>query len=244
MWHKECLVRLFFLNNAIGHELARAKREESESSYLDTDVDTIVKEMIEYVNNDGASDDTIQQAIESFWEAKDVNFYSLSGIKKKKYHEAESKATKELRDMTSVMLSKQVKEVLTFDSLYERAAEDEGDWRYDVDVERYAQEILRESNIDMYEMRGELNKHIREVVKAVKDKMKTERKKEYDTRLAVEKEKLPDIVDDAVQWARKAGLTRFTRADTSSYLAEKPLDLLPDIENLFYAKVNHKLRKK
>jgi hypothetical protein len=70
---------------------------------------------------------------------------------------------------------------------------------------------------------------------------------EYDSqkkkrRLTEEKEELPSLVSQCVDWARVNSLKRLTLADVDTFVMEKELDLLNEIKRAMYAMTNVKLK--
>jgi len=63
-------------------------------------------------------------------------------------------------------------------------------------------------------------------------------------RLEEEKEELPSLVSQCVDWARINGLKRLTLADIDTYIMEKDLDILNETKRALYAMANVKLKSK
>jgi hypothetical protein len=61
-------------------------------------------------------------------------------------------------------------------------------------------------------------------------------------RLSEEKEELPSLVSQCVDWARINSLKRLTLADVDTYILEKDLDILPETKRSLYAMANLKLK--
>jgi len=61
-------------------------------------------------------------------------------------------------------------------------------------------------------------------------------------RLAEEKEELPSLVSQCIDWARINSLKRLTLADVDAFIMEKELDLLNETERAMYAMANVKLK--
>lgn len=61
-------------------------------------------------------------------------------------------------------------------------------------------------------------------------------------RLTEEKEELPSIVNQCVDWARINSLKRLTLADIDTFIMEKELDLLNETKRAMYAMANVKLK--
>ena len=63
-------------------------------------------------------------------------------------------------------------------------------------------------------------------------------------RLKKEKEELPSLVSQCVDWARANGLKKLTLADTDAFIVERNLDLLYETKRALYAMTNVKLKSK
>jgi len=63
-------------------------------------------------------------------------------------------------------------------------------------------------------------------------------------RLQEEKEELPSLVSQCVDWARLNGLNRITVADADTYIMEKNIDILYETKRALYAMANVKLKSK
>jgi hypothetical protein len=61
-------------------------------------------------------------------------------------------------------------------------------------------------------------------------------------RLGREKEELPSLVSQCVDWARLKGLRRLTLADVDTYALEKDLDIVKETKRSLYAIANLKLK--
>lgn len=61
-------------------------------------------------------------------------------------------------------------------------------------------------------------------------------------RLAEEKEELPSLVSQRVDWARLNSLKRLTLADVDTFILEKELDLLNETKRAVYTMGNVKLK--
>jgi len=61
-------------------------------------------------------------------------------------------------------------------------------------------------------------------------------------RLTEEKEELPSIVSQCVDWARINGLKRVTLSDVDTFIMEKELDVLYETKRAMYAMANMKLK--
>jgi hypothetical protein len=71
-------------------------------------------------------------------------------------------------------------------------------------------------------------------------KEETQKKK----RLMEEKEELPSLVSQIIDWARINGLKRVTLSDIDTYILEKDLDILYETKRALYAMANLKLKSK
>jgi hypothetical protein len=61
-------------------------------------------------------------------------------------------------------------------------------------------------------------------------------------RFVKEKEELPSLVSQCVDWARINGLKRLTHADVDTYILEKELDILQETKRAIYSMSNLKLK--
>jgi len=61
-------------------------------------------------------------------------------------------------------------------------------------------------------------------------------------RLEKEKDELPSLVSQSVDWARIKGMKRLTLADVDSYAMEKDLDILKETKRALYSMANLKLK--
>jgi len=63
-------------------------------------------------------------------------------------------------------------------------------------------------------------------------------------RLKKEKEELPSLVSQCIDWARTNGLKRLTLADIDAYIMERNLDILRETRRALYAMANVQLKSK
>ena len=61
-------------------------------------------------------------------------------------------------------------------------------------------------------------------------------------RLMEEKEEIPSLVSQVIDWARINGLKRLTLSDVDTYILEKDLDILYETKRALYAMANLKLK--
>ncbi|MCQ5373719.1 MAG: hypothetical protein NO515_01650 [Candidatus Methanomethylicia archaeon] len=71
-----------------------------------------------------------------------------------------------------------------------------------------------------------------------------ESESERKRKLQEQKDELPSLVSQCVDWARANGLKRITLADLDTFLLEKDIDLLHEIKRTLYSMVNLKLKTK
>lgn len=76
----------------------------------------------------------------------------------------------------------------------------------------------------------------REILKEVETQKKE--------RLEKEKEELPSLVSQCIDWARTNGLKRLTLGDIDAYIMERNLDILKKTRRALYAMANVKLKSK
>jgi hypothetical protein len=60
---------------------------------------------------------------------------------------------------------------------------------------------------------------------------------------AEEKEKLPDLIDECIDWCKDNGLKKVTKTNVKAFLAEKEANLSRNSEDILYQKVNFKLKE-
>jgi hypothetical protein len=63
-------------------------------------------------------------------------------------------------------------------------------------------------------------------------------------RLMEEKEEIPSLVSQVIDWARINGLKRLTLSDVDTYILEKDLDILYETKRALYAMANLKLKSR
>jgi len=63
-------------------------------------------------------------------------------------------------------------------------------------------------------------------------------------RFKKEKEELPSLVSQCIDWARTNGLKRLTLADVDAYIMERDLDILKETRRALYVTVNIRLKSK
>lgn len=63
-------------------------------------------------------------------------------------------------------------------------------------------------------------------------------------RLEKEKEELPSLVSQCIEWARANDLKKLTVADTEAFIVERNLDLLNETKRALYAMANVKLKSR
>jgi hypothetical protein len=71
-----------------------------------------------------------------------------------------------------------------------------------------------------------------------------ESESERKRKLQEQKDELPSLVSQCVDWARANGLKKITFADLDTFLLEKDIDLLHEIKRTLYSMVNLKLKTK
>lgn len=72
----------------------------------------------------------------------------------------------------------------------------------------------------------------------IKRKAEAERKR----KLKEEKDEIPSLVGQCVDWAKDNSLKKVTLADVDSFLFEKDLELMPETKRILYAMANVKLK--
>lgn len=64
------------------------------------------------------------------------------------------------------------------------------------------------------------------------------------TQIEKEKQSLPPLINECVEWAKRFDLRRVTKSDIGAFLAEKNVELTTHSTNLLYAKANLLLKSK
>jgi hypothetical protein len=59
---------------------------------------------------------------------------------------------------------------------------------------------------------------------------------------AEEKDKLPDLIDECIEWCKENGLKKLIKANVKAFLAEKEMTLSRNGEDILYQKANFKLK--
>jgi len=96
-------------------------------------------------------------------------------------------------------------------------------------IEKFLMPTEIEMKIDKAELMAE-----REMLR----KEETQKKE----RLGKEKEELPSLVSQCVDWARLKGLRRLTLADVDTYVLEKDLDIVKETKRALYSMANLRLK--
>jgi len=99
-----------------------------------------------------------------------------------------------------------------------------------MDVQRF----LREQELDV----------LRETERDIYDKAQIRLEEKNKEKIIIEREELPSLVDQCVDWARVNGLKSVTKADIQTFLLEKKLDIMKETQNSLYAITNTKLKIK
>ncbi len=63
-------------------------------------------------------------------------------------------------------------------------------------------------------------------------------------RIMEEKEKMPKLIDECIQWAEENNLKKLTKAQMTVFLDEKDCSLTWTNDDILYTKVNFKLKSK
>ena len=69
-----------------------------------------------------------------------------------------------------------------------------------------------------------------------------EKEEKQRARLAYEKEELPSLVGQCIDWARVNGLNKITLSDVDTFVMEKELDILYETKRALYSMANLKLK--
>ncbi|MEM4214479.1 MAG: hypothetical protein QXZ28_04755 [Candidatus Methanomethylicaceae archaeon] len=141
------------------------------------------------------------------------------------------------------------------------------DWLAEATPEELAEEIVdfvkKEFNEDTYILNGTLieyfwkNKGIFKFSLPPEDQLKVEkaeylalkkleknRQEEYNRRLREEKEELPSLIGQCIDWAKEHNLNRVRLSDVDSFLLEKNIELLPETRRALYSMVNVRIKDK
>ncbi|MFA5015369.1 MAG: hypothetical protein WC549_07505 [Actinomycetota bacterium] len=62
-------------------------------------------------------------------------------------------------------------------------------------------------------------------------------------RFQKEKESLPKLIEECVQWVKQNGFKKVTQSDISTFLLEKNIDILKETKTMLYSKVNLLLKE-
>jgi len=76
------------------------------------------------------------------------------------------------------------------------------------------------------------------------EKLRKEEERVKKEQLGKEKEELPSLVSQCVDWAKNNGLARLTVADVDTYLIEKDLEILQETKRALYAMANVRMKSK
>jgi hypothetical protein len=96
--------------------------------------------------------------------------------------------------------------------------------------------------VESYLMPPQIQVKIQKAEFLAEKEMRREEETQRKERLAKEKEELPTLVSQCVDYARINGLKKLTRADVDTYILEKDLDILQETERAIYAMANFKLK--
>jgi len=99
-----------------------------------------------------------------------------------------------------------------------------------MDVQRF----LRENDLDL----------LRETERDIFDQAQLRMEDKNKEKIMIEREELPSLVDQCVDWARVNGLRSVTKADIETYLLENNLDIMKETQRSLYAMTNTKLKIK
>jgi hypothetical protein len=99
-----------------------------------------------------------------------------------------------------------------------------------MDVQRF----LRENDLDL----------LRVTERDIFDQAQIRMEEKNKEKIMLEREELPSLVDQCVDWARVNGLRSVTKADIETYLLENNLDIMKETQRSLYAMTNTKLKIK
>lgn len=85
---------------------------------------------------------------------------------------------------------------------------------------------------------------LRDTERDIYDKAQLKMESRHEERMLQERQEVPSLVDQCMDWARANSLSRLTKSDCESFLIEYDLDVLKETKDRLYAIANTKLKAK
>lgn len=247
MWQADsCLIVKFFSGGlGEGPESEGEESLEEDHQLLHESPEDIAKVVFSAIREKDLSLEEFEipeDLIDAYWEESGIELWELP----KKVQANVRKATTILKKQIQEMVSQKLQAIMgdtddLTEKIYRLSVEEGIDRDREWEVVRLALNFLEEAGLPRNSIHeGKIEKAIKRIGKAVSKRLLAD----YRERLAHEKTEVSQLVVAAVIWARSKGLTRFTHADSKTYLYEREINVLDETESLFYTKVNQELRRK
>jgi len=97
---------------------------------------------------------------------------------------------------------------------------------------------------DTYSMPSEIRLKMNKANILARTQIRIEEETQRKEQMEKEKEELPSLVGQCVDWARTHGLKRVTLADVDAYILERNLDILKETRRALYVMANVQLKSK
>ncbi len=95
--------------------------------------------------------------------------------------------------------------------------------------------------VDDYRMPQEIRLKKSKVAEYAQYLRSEDRDKERENALTQERDALPELVTECVEWARSKSMRRVTKADLEIYMLDSGIELQPETTRMLYLQVNQKL---
>lgn len=96
--------------------------------------------------------------------------------------------------------------------------------------------------VEQFFLPPEISMKIQQAEVKAQMQMKKEEDEKKKARLSQERDGLPDIVGQCVDWARTSGLKRLSLSDVDTFTLEKDIDILKETKKSLYSMANVKLK--
>ena len=111
-------------------------------------------------------------------------------------------------------------------------------------MHRVMPEFLLSKNIDVRMLPNEIQLKLEKVEKIVEKQIRDEQQTKMKEELEQQKNQLPSLISQCIDWAKEQGLSRITKSDVEAFLIDRNIELLPQIQRSLYSMANVKMKSK
>ena len=111
-----------------------------------------------------------------------------------------------------------------------------------ISISHAAQFFWEEKGMEKWTMPSDIKLKLEKAERLAQQQLDSERERETQAQLEIEKAELPHLITRCIEWARKYDLNRLTQADVEAFLLEEKVEILPQTERALYATANVQLK--